>query len=123
MLVLRLLENKEMSGYNLMKYIGQSMGRKPSAGSMYPLLEELKNSGLINSKESGKSKIYFLAKEGKNELSKTQDNKDECFRQVVSSVKMYCMFSGEKESECSKKLVDYFEKERRDAIKQASQQK
>ena len=113
LLVLHLLEEKEMSGYDLMKTIGKKLGRKPSAGSMYPLLEELKSSGVLIAKEAGKSKKYSLTKEGHSELSAVVDG-NACFRQVISSVRMYCLFSGEKESECTKKLADYFDKEKKE---------
>jgi DNA-binding PadR family transcriptional regulator len=116
LLVLRLLEEKEMSGYDLMKSIGKKLGKKPSAGSMYPLLEELKASSLLSVKESGKSKKYLLTKEGRSELSKMGDG-SACFNQVLSSVRLYCLFSGESESELSKKLAEFFEKERKEAQK------
>ena len=118
LLVLRLLEEKEMSGYDLMKAIGKKLGRKPSAGSMYPLLEELKASGLLIAKEAGKSKNYFLTKEGRSELDTVVDG-NACFRQVISSVRMYCLFSGEKESECTKKLAEYFDREKKEHKQQA----
>jgi formylmethanofuran dehydrogenase subunit E len=114
LLVLRLLEEKEMSGYDLMKAIGKKLGRKPSAGSMYPLLEELKDSGLLIAKEVGKSKKYVLTKEGRSGLCTVLDGKESCFRQVISSVRMYCLFSGEKESECTKKLAEYFDREKKE---------
>jgi DNA-binding PadR family transcriptional regulator len=115
LLVLRLLGEQEMSGYALMKAIGKRMGRKPSAGSMYPLLEELKASGLVSSKEEGKSKLYLLTKEGRSELGSL--GKDACFNQVLSSVRMYCLFSGENEPECARRLAEFFDKEKKEARK------
>ena len=93
--ILKALENKDQSGYGLMKSIGEMVGKKPSPGSMYPLLESLHNDQLIRKKEQGKKDIYSLTAKGKLELKKIGRLKEEFFRNMEKNVKVWCMMSGE----------------------------
>lgn len=64
-LVLWNLRKKSMTGADLANEMEKRKGSKPSPGTIYPILKELKDSGMITS-EGGKK--YSLTKKGQNEL-------------------------------------------------------
>ena len=64
-LILWILNKKEMTGAQISHELEKRRGTKPSPGTIYPALKELRVKGLI---ASDKSKVYSLTKKGKNEL-------------------------------------------------------
>lgn len=68
--VLLLLNGKGRSGYELMREIGKTIGKKPSAGQIYPLLAKMKKLGHIQIEATGarEKKSYSLTGKGKNAL-------------------------------------------------------
>ena len=56
--VLKLLNEESKSGYKLMDEIEEILGKRPSSGSMYPLLENLTSENFVVSKKEGKTKSY-----------------------------------------------------------------
>jgi len=65
-LILWNLRKKSMNGAELAKELEKRRGTKPSPGTIYPALKELKNNGLIF---ANKNKVYSLTKKGKEELN------------------------------------------------------
>ncbi|MAF50942.1 MAG: hypothetical protein CMH64_02520 [Nanoarchaeota archaeon] len=70
LLILKLLKEGERTGYDLIKIIEKESGWKPSPGSMYPHLSELKKKHLIKVKEDGRKKLYFITAKGVKDLKK-----------------------------------------------------
>ncbi|MDD9952736.1 MAG: PadR family transcriptional regulator [Candidatus Woesearchaeota archaeon] len=68
-MVLHKLVQRPRSGYGLCKSIEECTGKKPSFGSIYPILEKLTNDGHVTVEEQGRKKIYTLTKKG-NEAAK-----------------------------------------------------
>ena len=64
-LVLWMLSRNKMTGSDITKEIEQRKGTRPSPGTIYPCLKELKKRGLI---QSDKEKVYTLTKKGQKEL-------------------------------------------------------
>ncbi len=64
-LILWNLSKREMNGAELAKDLEKRRGTRPSPGTLYPALRELKEKGLI---ASDKDKYYSLTKKGKKEL-------------------------------------------------------
>lgn len=56
-----------MTGSRVAKELEKRRGSKPSPGTIYPALKELKKQGLIN---SDSKKVYSLTKKGNEELKK-----------------------------------------------------
>ena len=52
--ILKLISEKPSSGYGLMNSIEEISGRRPSAGSIYPLLKDLEKRGLIEAQHKNK---------------------------------------------------------------------
>jgi DNA-binding PadR family transcriptional regulator len=64
-LVLWLLKKEKMSGATIAKELEKRRGSKPSPGTIYPVLKELKENGLISSDDN---KEYRLTEKGETEL-------------------------------------------------------
>jgi DNA-binding PadR family transcriptional regulator len=68
-IVLKTLEHEKLSGYDLAKEIHRSTGHwKPSYGSIYPLLKELRNNSLVDVHMTGRKKVYNITTYGKSKL-------------------------------------------------------
>lgn len=106
LLVLKLLSSKDMSGYDLMKTIHEKTGRKPSPGSMYPLLESLKQEGRITVREVGRAKRYSMTETGRKELSEVSAQKDGLMANIRKSIGVFCTMTGQTETECLALLHD-----------------
>ncbi len=70
LLILTELDNNEATGYELIKRISSRITKKPSPGSVYPILKELASSGVLVCREEGSKKVYTLSKKGKELLEK-----------------------------------------------------
>lgn len=64
-LILWILRKKSMRGAEIGRELEKRRGTKPSPGTIYPALKELKNVGLIRMDDD---KIYSLTSEGQKEL-------------------------------------------------------
>lgn len=64
-LILWLLGKNSMNGAEITRELEKRRGSKPSPGTIYPALKELKEKGLI---AVNKNKKYTLTKKGKKEL-------------------------------------------------------
>ena len=63
--VLWLLSKKTMYGDEIATELGKMKGGKPTPGTIYPALKQLKNNGLVTSHKDGRKVIYSLTEEGK----------------------------------------------------------
>jgi len=64
-LILWILSKRSMNGAEIGRELEKRRGAKPSPGTIYPALKELKNTGLIS---VDGNKIYSLTSKGKKEL-------------------------------------------------------
>ena len=70
--VLRLIKQQSRSGDEIREELERRRGTKPSPGTIYPVLKELKKNGWIEEIESpGKEKKYRITQKGKRELENT----------------------------------------------------
>jgi PadR family transcriptional regulator len=68
-LILFLLSKRPMHGQEIADEIARRKGEKPSPGTIYPALKNLREMGFISSYEKeGKTIIYTLTERGKNAL-------------------------------------------------------
>jgi len=65
-LILWILNKKKMNGVEIALELEKRRGTKPSPGTLYPALKELKDKGLIAADED---KYYTLTEKGKKELT------------------------------------------------------
>jgi formylmethanofuran dehydrogenase subunit E len=106
LLVLNLLSKGPKSGYVLMNDLKISTGKKPSPGSIYPLLDDLKNKGVLSVEVEGKSKIYSLTKKGKSVQEGFAQHKDEMKSQVRKMIGLYASISDNEEIERMHRFFD-----------------
>lgn len=64
--ILALLSEKPRHGYDIMREIGNAIGKKPSAGQIYPLLQNMREKKLVKVSIQDRKKIYVLTTEGKS---------------------------------------------------------
>ena len=89
------LDEGPKSGYSLMKYIRDKTGTKPSPGSIYPLLDQLKKERLVEAKTIGRSHEYRLTAAGKQKTALIEIRRKECVQSLVNSMKMMSTLTGE----------------------------
>lgn len=64
--ILKLVSERPMHGYALMKEIERITGMawKPSPGSIYPTLQDLQAHGLVSPREEGRKRVYEITPHG-----------------------------------------------------------
>ena len=65
--ILALLAEEPMHGYQIIGQLGERSGGmwRPSAGSVYPTLQQLEDEGLVKGEEREGRKVYALTDDGK----------------------------------------------------------
>jgi len=84
--ILRLLSEKPMHGYEAMQVLEEESGGwyKASPGSVYPTLQMLEEAGYLSSEEKDGKKIYTVTDEGREYLKEHGDVVDEIFDRISS---------------------------------------
>ncbi len=83
LLILNELENREATGYEIIQRISSKVTKKPSPGSVYPILKELTSHGILNCREEGSKKLYTLSEKGRELLNKIfETEKEAIFNKV-----------------------------------------
>ena len=95
-IIMEALESESLSGYDLINNLGNQIGKKPSAGSIYPILKELNKKKLISVKEEGRRKVYTLTKEGYLVIKGILKNRKEISERVENIHGIISGFSKEK---------------------------
>ncbi len=69
--ILRVLAEQPMHGYQIIQEFSQRSGGtwSPSAGSIYPTLQQLADEGLIVAEETGGKKVFSLTEAGTNAVA------------------------------------------------------
>lgn len=101
-LTLKELEKSPKTGYALIKLIEEHTGRKPSFGSIYPLLENLLKCDCVTVKKEDKKKTYSITKQGKKELKELLSKKNEMLTKLEEGMKLFETISDDKHSEMIK---------------------
>lgn len=72
--ILALLTERPMHGYEMMQELeGRTGGAwRPSAGSIYPTLQQLEDEGLVKSEEIGDRRRYTLTDAGREEAGRRE---------------------------------------------------
>lgn len=74
--VLHELMLHDMSGYALIKKISEIQDKKPSPGSIYPLLNQLLSDGYVSVKSEGRKKIYSISSKGRRRVDTLIEEKE-----------------------------------------------
>jgi len=68
--VLWLLSKGSMNGQEIAEELGRMRGNKPTPGTIYPALKDLRTNGLVQMKKEGRTTIYTLSDKGREGLEK-----------------------------------------------------
>ena len=82
--ILWLLSKREMHGEEIAEEIKRRRGEKPKAGTLYPALKSLSESGLIKGKKSGKMIKYTLTPQGKEVVKEAKTYFVHCFGEIFA---------------------------------------
>lgn len=79
--ILRLIADKPMHGYDVMKALEEECGGwyKASPGSVYPTLQMLEDQGLLSVQETDGKKVYTITPEGEDYLEEHEEQVDDIF--------------------------------------------
>ncbi len=88
-IILRLLKDKPMHGYEVMKALEEKMAGtySPSPGTVYPTLQMLEDEGLVRVEEVDGKKVYHVTPEGDAYLTENRDLIDEIVERVKETVR------------------------------------
>jgi len=89
--VLRLLKEKPMHGYEVMRALEERMAGcyTPSAGTVYPTLQLLEDEGYVRAVETSGKKVYHITPEGERYLEEHRDLLDEILERVKETVREF----------------------------------
>ena len=62
--ILWLLSKRPMNGQEISEELGKRRGTKPTSGTLYPALKELRAKGLVEMEKKGRMTIYTLSQKG-----------------------------------------------------------
>lgn len=97
--MLRIISNRPTHGYDIIKTIeARWSGRwTPSAGSIYPILEDLEKNGIIRSEEIERKKVYSITPRGEIALKHMTEKKRQLLEEMMQVIDMATGESGENE--------------------------
>jgi len=68
--MLWLLSRRPMNGQEIAEELGKRRGTKPTPGTIYPALKELRKKRLVEIERKGRETIYTLSEEGRTGVEK-----------------------------------------------------
>ncbi len=87
LLILKEIEKRESTGYELIKRIGSKISKEPSPGSVYPLLRELAGAGFLDFRIEGNKKLYSISDRGKAVLEEATKREKEAILRKIEVLK------------------------------------
>ena len=93
--ILWLLSKKSMHGQEIANELEKRKGFKPSPGTIYPALKDLKRRGLIKGEKRNKVVVYTLTDNGKVGIEAACAYFCRCFGEIFREHKAFVPKSGE----------------------------
>lgn len=88
-IILTIMQKREVTGYELAKEIKGITGDQPSFGSIYPILKSLVIQNLASTKKLKNKKYYHITSEGRNTLKKIEDHKSEIMKHIREGMVLF----------------------------------
>ena len=82
------LDREEMNGQQIAEKIATRRGTKPTPGTIYPALKELKNGGLIEGEKIGRQIVYNLTPAGEKGLAESSRYFLQAFGDIAEDIKV-----------------------------------
>ncbi|MCW4022321.1 MAG: PadR family transcriptional regulator [Candidatus Bathyarchaeota archaeon] len=86
MCMLKIISRETVSGYQIIKRVGTLTGKKPSTGSVYPLLKSMQDKGWIVGKKEGNKTLYSITAQGNEIIQKHDKLKENITQKVRESI-------------------------------------
>lgn len=74
LLILAILEQSKMHGYQIMKLIERITGHRPKVSTFYSILNEMEKRGFLSSHLEDEKRVYKLTEKGKLSLNEFRSN-------------------------------------------------
>lgn len=105
-MILRLVRDKPMHGYEIMQALEDESGGwySPSPGTVYPALQLLQDQGYLDSEEQDGKRVYRITDSGREFLEKHSERVDDVLGRVSEFTDR---FSGEGMGELTKTFVRF----------------
>jgi DNA-binding PadR family transcriptional regulator len=89
--ILKLLREKPMHGYEVMKALEEHTCGcyKPSPGTVYPTLQWLEDEGLVTAKDVEGKKVYEITDAGRRFLDENRGTVDDIFERVADTLERF----------------------------------
>jgi formylmethanofuran dehydrogenase subunit E len=84
--MLKMLSEGELTGYDIIKKVDEFTGKKPSTGSVYPLLKSMENKGWIIGKRIGNKIVYKITTSGREVVQSHGDLKEYYHEKIHESI-------------------------------------
>lgn len=86
MLMLHVMTEGEASGYDIIKKVESLTGKKPSTGSIYPLLKKMEREGWISGRAEDGKTYYSLTEIGKEHTAQIKETKHDFIKNIYQSI-------------------------------------
>jgi len=87
------LKTAEHTGYSLISRMQEMLVKRPSTGTIYPMLQSLVEKGLITFRKEGTKKYYSLTECGKKTIDSLLKEKEQALRKAVDCLQTIEDFS------------------------------
>ena len=86
--ILKLLKDKPMHGYEVMKALSEETDGwyKPSPGTVYPTLQWLEDEGLVRGEEADGKKVYSITDNGLEFLDENETTVEDIFDRIADTI-------------------------------------
>lgn len=111
-IVLKLLYQKDLTGYGLINDIKNKTGFwKPSPGSIYPLMNELSKKGLVKVKQVKNQKVYSITLKGKKVFDRLKSEREKVIENIKHHIKILELIEDKKDIKSIMTFIDLFKQE------------
>jgi formylmethanofuran dehydrogenase subunit E len=86
MMMLHVMTEGEASGYDIMKAVESLTGKKPSTGSIYPLLKKMEREGWISGRTEDAKTFYSLTEVGREHVAQIKEAKCGFINNIYQSI-------------------------------------
>ncbi len=94
------LDKEEMNGQQIADKIAKRRGAKPTPGTIYPALKELKKENLIKGRKEGRQIVYHLTEKGKKGLADASRYFLQAFGDIAEDVKIKVIVINDDDCKC-----------------------
>lgn len=117
-MVLALLKERPMHGYEVMQALQKEAcgWYKPSAGSVYPVLQMLQDQGYVTSEERDGKRVYGITEKGRAFLEENKDRVDDVFDRVSAFTRR---FTGPEMRDLTRSFVRFAQVSFEEAVKKS----